>query len=127
MPKDYARTERVAQQVQRELAELLRLEVKDPRVHMVTLTGVEVGRDYSHAKVFYTALTGHDPGIQQGLEHACGYLRSQLARRMKLRITPQLHFIFDASVERGAHLSQLIDQAVASDQHEDEAQDQHKN
>jgi ribosome-binding factor A len=117
MPKDFARTDRVAEQVQRELAELLRLEVKDPRVRMVTLTGVEVARDYSHAKVYYTTLSGDDSGIRQGLEHAAGFLRSQLARRMKLRITPQLHFVFDASVERGAHLSQLIDQAVASDQH----------
>jgi ribosome-binding factor A len=115
MPKDYARTDRVAEQVQRELAELLRLEVKDPRVRMVTLTGVEVARDYSHAKVYYTTLSGDDPGIRKGLEHAAGYLRSQLAHRMKLRITPQLHFVFDASVERGAHLSQLIDQAVADD------------
>jgi len=56
MPKDYARTDRVAEQIQRELAELVRLEVKDPRVRMVTLTGVEVARDYSHAKVFYTTL-----------------------------------------------------------------------
>ncbi len=115
MPKDYARTDRVAEQIQRELAELVRLEVKDPRVRMVTLTGVEVVRDYSHAKVFYTTLDGSNKAVQQGLEHASGFLRSQLAHVMKLRITPQLHFVYDASVERGAHLSQLIDQAVASD------------
>ncbi len=117
MPKDYARTDRIAEQVQRELAELVRLELKDPRVHMVTLTGVEVARDYSHAKVFYTTLEGSGKAVQEGLEHASGFLRSQLAHRMKLRITPQLHFVYDASVERGAHLSQLIDQAVASDKH----------
>ena len=115
MPKDYARTDRVAEQIQRELAELVRLEIKDPRVRMVTLTGVEVVRDYSHAKVFYTTLDGSNKAVQQGLEHASGFLRSQLAHVMKLRITPQLHFVYDASVERGAHLSQLIDQAVASD------------
>jgi ribosome-binding factor A len=117
MPKDYARTDRVAEQVQRELAELLRTEVRDPRVHMVTLTAVEVARDYSHAKIYYTTLQGEDKAVQQGLEHASGFLRSQLAHAMKLRITPQLHFVYDASVERGAHLSQLIDQAVASDKH----------
>ena len=146
MPKDYARTDRVAEQMHRELAELVRLEVKDPRVRMVTLTGVEVARDYSHAKVFYTVLSNSLPprtaplsnspppagertngsspegggkkamsAVQEGLERASGFLRSQVAHRMKLRITPQLHFVFDASVERGANLSQLIDQAVASD------------
>lgn len=94
---------------------MLRLDVKDPRVRMITLTGVEVTKDYSHAKVFYTSLDGVSDTVQQGLEHASGYLRSQLAHSMKLRITPQLHFVYDPSIERGAHLSQLIDQAVASD------------
>lgn len=115
MPKNYARTDRIAEQIQRELAELLRLEIRDPRVRMVTLTGVEVARDYSHAKVYYTVLEGQNKDVQQGLERASGFLRSQVAHAMKLRITPQLHFVYDASVERGAHLSQLIDQAVASD------------
>lgn len=113
MPKDFARTDRVAEQIQRELAELIRLEVKDPRVRMVTLTSVEVTADYSHAKVFYTTLQGSEAKIQQGLERASGFLRSQLAHAMKLRVIPQLHFIYDTSIERGAHLSQLIDQAVA--------------
>ena len=117
MPKDYARTDRIAEQIQRELAELVRLEVKDPRVGMVTLTGVEVARDYSHAKVYYTTLAGANKAVQEGLERASGFLRKQLAHVMKLRVIPQLHFVYDASVERGAHLSQLIDQAVASDKH----------
>jgi ribosome-binding factor A len=115
MPKGYARTDRIAEQIQREVAQVLRLEVKDPRVRMITLTGVEVTKDYSHAKVFYTTLDGASDAVQQGLEHASGYLRSQLAHSMKLRITPQLHFVYDPSIEHGAHLSQLIDQAVASD------------
>jgi ribosome-binding factor A len=115
MPKDYARTERVGEQIQRELAELLRLEIRDPRVRMVTLTGVEVSRDYAHAKVYYTALEGEDKAVQQGLEHASGFLRSQLAHAIKLRVTPQLHFVYDSSVERGSRLSQLIDEAIASD------------
>ncbi len=117
MPKDYARTDRVAEQIQRELAELVRLEIKDPRIRMVTLTGVEVARDYSHAKVFYTTLDGSNKAVQEGLERASGFLRSQVAHAMKLRVMPQLHFVFDASVERGSQLSQLIDQAVASDSH----------
>lgn len=115
MPKDYARTDRIAEQIQRELAQLVRLEVKDPRVQMVTITGVEVTKDYSHAKVFYTTLKGANDGLQQGLERAAGFLRSKLAASMKLRIMPQLHFVYDGSIERGAHLSQLIDKAVASD------------
>lgn len=115
MAKDYARTDRIAEQIQRELAQLIRLEVKDPRVKKVTLTGVEVTNDHAHAKVFYTSLDGDSAELLQGLERAAGFLRSQLAHAMKLRITPQLHFAYDASVERGAHLSQLIDQAVASD------------
>lgn len=115
MAKDYARTDRVADQIQRELAELIRLEVKDPRVRKVTITGVELVRDYSHAKVFFTSLEGNDPLLTRGLEHAAGFLRSQLAHSMKLRITPQLHFVYDASIERGAYLSQLIDRAVAGD------------
>ncbi|MEQ1583216.1 MAG: 30S ribosome-binding factor RbfA [Candidatus Nitrotoga sp.] len=115
MPKGYTRTDRIAEQIQREVAQMLRLDVKDPRVRMITLTGVEVTKDYSHAKLFYTSLDGVSDTVQQGLEHASGYLRSQLAHSMKLRITPQLHFVYDPSIERGAHLSQLIDQAVASD------------
>lgn len=116
MPKGYSRTDRIAEQIQRELAQLLRLELKDPRVGMITLTSVEVTRDYSHAKVFYTTFGGENNAVQEGLEHASGYLRSQLAHAMKLRIMPQLHFIYDPSIERGANLSRLIDQAVASDQ-----------
>ena len=113
---NFARTDRVAQQIQRELAELVRLEISDPRVKLVTITGVEVANDYSHAKIFFTRLDGKNEEAKQGLERAGGFLRSQLARSLKLRIMPQLHFVYDASVERGSNLSQLIDRAVASDQ-----------
>ncbi|TAN77834.1 MAG: 30S ribosome-binding factor RbfA [Gallionella sp.] len=111
----FARTDRIAQQIQRELAELVRLEINDPRVRLVTITGVEVANDYSHARIFFTRLDGKHAEAQQGLEHASGFLRRQLAHRIKLRVMPQLHFVYDASVERGSYLSQLIDQAVASD------------
>ena len=87
MAKDFARTDRIAEQIQRELAELIRLEVKDPRVKKVTLTGVEVTNDHAHAKVFYTSLDGDSPSLLQGLERCAGFLRSQLAHAMKLRIT----------------------------------------
>jgi ribosome-binding factor A len=120
---NFARTERVAQQMQREIAELIRLEINDPRVRLVTITGVEVARDYSHAKIFFTRLDGKHEEAQQGLDRASGFLRSQLSRSLKLRIMPQLHFVYDASVERGSHLSQLIDQAVASDKlHSDKSE-----
>ena len=112
---NFARTDRVGQQMQREIAQLVRLEINDPRVKLVTITGVEVGGDYSHAKIFFTRLDGKQAEAQEGLDRAAGFLRSRLARSIKLRIMPQLHFVFDSSVERGSHLSQLIDKAVASD------------
>jgi len=117
MPKDYSRTLRIADQIQRELADLIQHEIKDPRVGQITLTGVEVTRDYSHAKVFYTTLGSKEENflVEQGLEHAKGFLRSNLSHRMKLRIVPQLHFIYDESVERGVRLSKLIDEAIAQE------------
>lgn len=115
-----ARTDRIAQQIQREIAELVRLQISDPRVRLVTITGVEVAADYSHAKVYFTRLDGKHEEARQGLDHASGFLRSQLARSIKLRAMPQLHFIYDASVERGSRLSQLIDEAIASDHHHDD-------
>ena len=117
MPRDFPRSRRIAEQVQRELSDIIRLELKDPRVGMITITDVEMTPDNAHAKVFFTVL-GQQPRIDEaaaGLQHAAGYLRSQLAQRIKIRIVPQLHFQYDASVERGIRLSQLIDAAVADD------------
>jgi len=114
MSRDFSRTVRVADQIQRELALLIQNEIMDPRVGMVTLTGVEVTRDYAYAKVFYTTLGG-DGNIQlveEGLKHAAGFLRSQLAGKIRLRVVPQLQFVYDESVERGMKLSRLIDEAV---------------
>jgi len=115
MPKGPARSLRVADQIQRELAEIIRTELKDPRVAMITLTGVEVTADYAHAKVFYTLMGSAEEraATEVGLKQAGGFLRSQIARRIKLHSIPQLHFIYDASVERGFELSRLIDEAVA--------------
>jgi ribosome-binding factor A len=124
MAKEFARSSRVAEQIHRELSELIRLELKDPRVAMVTLTGVEVTPDYAHAKVFYTTLAddAQRAVIEQGLKRSAGFLRRELGRRVRIHHTPELHFVFDASVERGSHLSQLIDQAVKDDEarHHDE-------
>jgi len=105
---------RLADQIQRELSELLRSEVKDPRVGMVTLTGVEVSADLAHAKVFYTTLDEGEArdATALGLRRAAGFLRSALGQRLKVHNVPELHFEFDASIERGARLSRLIDEAL---------------
>lgn len=116
MPKHSSRVQRVAREIQRELAVLLRDAVKDPRLGMITLTDVEVSQDYAHAKVFYTSLSGDAaPETARGLKHAAPFLRSQLSQRLKLRVVPELRFVYDSSVEGGMRLSQLIDEAVASD------------
>jgi ribosome-binding factor A len=114
MPKDFTRTERIAEQIQRELADLIRVEVKDPRIGFVTLTGVEVSRDYSHAKVFFTTLEGEaeHAATGEGLARAAGFLRSRLAHRLNTRVVPQLHFVFDGSVERGIRVTRLIEEGL---------------
>jgi ribosome-binding factor A len=121
--KSFSRSDRVAEQIQRELAELIRLELKDPRVRLVTLTDVEVTPDYAHAKVFYTSLAGaeHQQEIAAGLRRSSSFLRRELGRRIKIHHLPELHFVYDVSVERGTQLSQLIDQAVASSSTDDDS------
>lgn len=117
MPKDFPRSRRIAEQVQRELSDIIRLGLKDPRVGMITLTDVEMTPDNAHARVYFTLLG--DPSrieeAQAGLQHAAGYLRTELAHRLKIRTVPQLHFEYDASVERGIRLYKLIETAVADD------------
>ena len=111
-----ARDARIADQIQRELAEVVRTELRDPRVGgLVTLTGVELTRDKSHAKVFFTVLGAPSDAEEalHGLQRAAGFLRSQLAHRLSTRSVPELHFRYDESVERGMRLSKLIDEAVA--------------
>ena len=112
MAKEYSRTQRIGDQMQRELAQLIRREVKDPRVGLVTITAVDVSRDVGHAKIFITVM-GEDSSeeIAQSikvLNSAAGFLRMQLAREMKLRSVPQLHFHYDASVDRGERTDKLL-------------------
>lgn len=118
MPKEYSRSQRVVEQIRRELAELIRLEVKDPRVGFITLTDVEITPDYAHAKVYFTSMTGEAsvPEILQGLRRASGFLRRELGRRVRIHTTPELHFHYDRSVEEGSRLSQLIDETVREDE-----------
>jgi ribosome-binding factor A len=117
MPREFSRASRVADQIQRDLSGLIRQEVKDPRVGLVTITAVEVNRELSHAKIYVSSLA-EAAGVEQSVEalqRAAGFLRSQLSRTLNLRSVPQLQFLYDASVERGVRLSHLIDVAVASD------------
>jgi ribosome-binding factor A len=109
-----SRSARIADQIQRELAEIVRMDVRDPRVGMITLTGVELSRDQSHCKVFFTIL-GPESAAEdalEGLQRAAGFLRSELSHRLTTRKVPELHFAFDESVERGVRLSKLIDEAL---------------
>jgi ribosome-binding factor A len=104
------RPQKVADLIQRELSDLLRREVRDPRVGMVTITAVDVSPDFSNAKVLFTCLDpAHVNEAALGLKRAAGFLRSQLARRMNLYATPQLRFEYDESIERGDRLHRLID------------------
>ena len=112
----FARTDRVAEQIHRELAVLVRERVKDPRVGMVALLDVEVSKDLAHAKVWFDVLQAdHGLEAQEALNHAAGFLRRELGQLMKLRVTPSLHFFYDDTQSRGNALSALIDKAIASD------------
>ncbi len=118
MPKDFSRARRVGDQVQRELAELIRDEVRDPRVGSVTVSEVRISRDFAHAEVYVTGLGMDEAGsraMTEALNGAAGFLRRQLSRRLRLRTVPALRFHYDPVFDRGARLTQLIDQAVSGD------------
>ncbi len=117
MKKHSQRAQRVGEQIQRELAGLLRESVKDPRAGHVTITAVEVSADLSHAKIFVTHLAGreHADEAVKALQHTAGFLRTALSRRLRLYTVPQIHFAYDDSIESGMRISQLIDEAVAED------------
>lgn len=110
-----SRPQRVGDEIQKELARLLQFEVKDPRLGMVTITGVEVARDFGYADVWYSVLKGEPAKSQKALESAAGFLRTQIGRAIKLRVTPQLRFHYDEAPRRGVEMSALIDRARASD------------
>ena len=123
MPREFSRTKRVAEQMQRELAQLIREEIRDPRIGMITLSGVEVARDMAHAKIFFTVLDDqtHDPAVSLAiLNKAAGFLRHALGQRMIMRAVPQLHFRYDDTTVHGAHINALIESALAKDAHKDD-------
>lgn len=108
---------RVADQIQRDLAEIIAYELKDPRVGMITITEVQVTPDYAHAKVFFTMLNDDPEAVKKtvaGLHTAAGYIRGQLGRRLTIHAIPELHFVHDSSTARGMELSKLIDEANAT-------------
>jgi ribosome-binding factor A len=105
---------RVADQIQRDVSELIARELKDPRVGMVTINAVEVTPDYAHAKVFFSVLTGNPEEATQGLNAAAGFLRNGLFKRLHIHTVPTLHFVFDRTTERASDMNALIAKAVAS-------------
>ena len=116
MPKEYSRSQRMAEQVRRELAELVRDEIKDPRVHWVSFSAVKLSKDLSNAVVYFTVMNDEErEQTLQALNNAAGFLRRQLAQRLRARIVPHLKFIHDDSIERGTSMEALIAKARASD------------
>lgn len=119
MARDFKRTDRLGDAVQRILAQLLQFEVRDPRIGMVNINDVEVSRDLAHARVFVT-FVGKESDEQceeaaEALNNASGFLRSRLAKELDIRTTPRLHFVYDKTSVRGQALSSLIDRAVKED------------
>lgn len=112
-----SRQSRLAEQIRRELSNVVQMEIRDPRMGMVTISAVELSRDYSVAKVYFTVL--EDDKIEESkkvLEGSAGFLRKHLASQMSMRSLPRLTFAYDVSIERGRHLSALIDNARAKDE-----------
>jgi len=118
MAREYARTDRVGQQIQKEIATILMREIKDPRLSMTTVSAVEVTRDLAYAKIFVTFFNDNKDEIKESLEvlaEAEGYIRSLLGKRLRARIMPHLRFIYDSSMSEGVRMSALVAEAVASD------------
>ncbi len=118
MAREYARTDRVGQQIQKEIAVILMREIKDPRLSMTTVSAVEVTRDLAYAKVFVTFFNDNEDEIKASLDvlsEAEGYIRSLLGKRLRARIMPHLRFVYDKSMAEGVRMSALVDEAVASD------------
>jgi ribosome-binding factor A len=122
MPREFPRTRRVGEQIQRELSELIRVEIKDPRLGMVSISAVTVSRDLGHAKVHVSVLGNEIQTVEsvKVLNHAAGFLRHRLGKVMHIRTVPELHFQLDRSLEEGARIGALINRAIASDRGNDD-------
>ncbi|NQZ86047.1 MAG: 30S ribosome-binding factor RbfA [Colwellia sp.] len=120
MAREFARTDRVGQEIQKEIATILMREVKDPRLAMTTVSAVELTRDLAYAKIFVTFFTNEASEIKSSIEvlnDAAGFIRSLLAKKLRARIMPHLRFVYDSSMSEGVRMSSLVDKAVASDKH----------
>ncbi|MDF7667256.1 30S ribosome-binding factor RbfA [Orbaceae bacterium ESL0727] len=119
MAKSFSRASRVGHELQKEIAIILQREIKDPRLGMVTVSGVDLSRDLAYAKVFVTFLNDSDPhAIEQGLKvlnDATGYIRSLIGKAMKLRIIPELKFNYDESLVKGMQMSNLVADVIKND------------
>jgi ribosome-binding factor A len=113
------RSFKVADQIQRDLTELIARELKDPRVGMVTIQAVEVTADYAHAKVFFSVLIGDKKECEIALNQAAGFLRNGLFKRLHIHTVPTLHFLFDRTTEQAADMNALIARAVSTQVKED--------
>ncbi|MEI8641309.1 30S ribosome-binding factor RbfA [Pseudoalteromonas sp. Hal099] len=116
--REFSRTDRVAQQIQKEIAVILQREIKDPRLGMVTVSAVEVSRDLSYAKVFITVFNTEDENKARKrkiLNEATGYIRSLLGKRIRARIMPELKFVVDNSLMEGMRISNLVDSVIRED------------
>jgi len=120
MPREFSRSQRLGNQVLRTLSELLRFETKDPRLQGISLTSVDLSRDLSVARVYFSLLNPDDePGpVVDGLEKANGFLRVKLGRALKVRHVPELRFVYDDSAKHAAYISDLIDSALPVDEEE---------
>ena len=112
------RSLRVSDQIQRDLAELIR-DLKDPRIGMVTINSVQVTPDYAHAKVYFSVLVGDHTECEAGLNEAAGFIRNGLFKRLHIHTVPTLHFLFDRTTEHAAELSALIREANSTRAKED--------
>ncbi|ABV88376.1 30S ribosome-binding factor RbfA [Shewanella pealeana] len=119
MAKEFSRTRRIAQQLQQELAQVLQRDMKDPRIGFVTVNDVDVSRDLSYAKVYVTFFEEDEKLVEQkvaALDAAAGYIRSLVAGRMKLRVMPELRFIYDSSLVEGMRMSNLVSRVISNDE-----------
>lgn len=124
MPREFTRSTRVAEQLRRELGEILRHRVKDPRAQGATLTDVEVSKDVSHARVYFSQLDDAPEQVKEteaALNRAAGYLRSELSQVMRMRHVPELKFVYDRSIADGMRMDALIEAARRRDRQDDDA------
>ena len=129
MAKEYSRTQRIAEQMQRDLAQLIQREVKDPRLGMVTISFIKVARDLGYAEVYFTVMPFGEQNEEDAvkaaaevLKDAAGFLRTELARNMQLRTVPKLRFHYDASIDRGRRLHSLIEKTVRDSKAKEQSQ-----